>query len=68
MGDLPAVFAKLKAFIEMFKEDEIKTILEESCKDMSEEIDFEHFLRVIFWNMVLCLYYAFGHHKIIHIY
>ncbi|KAL5581734.1 hypothetical protein UlMin_014176 [Ulmus minor] len=45
MGDLPAVFAKLKAFIEMFKEDEIKTILEESCKDMSEDIDFEHFLR-----------------------
>lgn len=46
MGDLPALFVKLKAFSEMFSEDEIKAVLEESCKDISEEIDFESFLRV----------------------
>lgn len=46
MGDLPPVFAKLKAFTEMFNEDEIKAILGESSADMTEEIDFESFLRV----------------------
>lgn len=46
MGDLPAVFVKLKAFTGMFTEDEIKDILGESYKDMDEEIDFESFLRV----------------------
>lgn len=46
MGDLPALFVKLKTFSEMFTEDEIKAVLEESCKDMGEEIDFESFLRV----------------------
>ena len=45
-GDLPALFVKLKAFSEMFTEDEIKAILEEESKDMDEEIDFESFLRV----------------------
>ncbi|XVE78366.1 hypothetical protein DITRI_Ditri13aG0139100 [Diplodiscus trichospermus] len=45
MGDLPPVFAKLKAFTEMFNEEEIKTILEKSNSDMGEEIDFEAFLR-----------------------
>lgn len=48
MGDLPSIFVKLKAFTEMFKEDEIRAILEESYKDMDEEIDFESFLRVSF--------------------
>lgn len=43
--DLPAVFVKLKAFHEMFTEDEIKAILEESSKDSGEELDFESFLR-----------------------
>ena len=37
---------KLKAFTEMFTEDEVKAVLEESYKDMDEEIDFESFLRV----------------------
>ncbi|XP_022771704.1 fimbrin-5-like isoform X2 [Durio zibethinus] len=45
VGDLPPVFAKLKAFSEIFNEDEIKTILGESNSDMDEEIDFEVFLR-----------------------
>ncbi|KAK0588590.1 hypothetical protein LWI29_002948 [Acer saccharum] len=45
VADLPPVFAKLKALSEMFKEDEIKSILGESYKDMNEEIDFEAFLR-----------------------
>jgi plastin-1 len=39
---------KLKAFHEMFTEDEIKAILEESSKDSGEELDFESFLRVSF--------------------
>ncbi|TYI18570.1 hypothetical protein ES332_A07G100700v1 [Gossypium tomentosum] len=45
LGDLPPVFSKLKAFTEMFNEDEIKTVLGESSSDMGEEIDFEGFLR-----------------------
>ncbi|XP_050247859.1 fimbrin-5-like isoform X1 [Quercus robur] len=45
VGDLPSIFVKLKAFTEMFKEDEIKAMLEQSYKDMDEEIDFESFLR-----------------------
>ncbi|GAV74610.1 CH domain-containing protein [Cephalotus follicularis] len=45
VGDLPPVFAKLKAFTEMLNEDEIKGILGESYGDMSEEIEFESFLR-----------------------
>lgn len=46
VGDLPPVFAKLKAFTEMFQEDEIKAILGESCTNMEDEIDFESYLRV----------------------
>lgn len=46
MGDLPPVFAKLKAFTEMFTEDEVKGVLLESNKDSGEEIDFESYLRV----------------------
>ncbi|XVF31848.1 hypothetical protein REPUB_Repub17cG0029300 [Reevesia pubescens] len=45
VGDLLPVLAKLKAFSELFNEDEIKTILGESYSDMGEEIDFEAFLR-----------------------
>ncbi|KAB2075198.1 hypothetical protein ES319_A07G205200v1 [Gossypium barbadense] len=44
--DLPPVFAGMKAFSEMFSEDEIKTFLGESNSDMDEEIDFEAFLRL----------------------
>lgn len=46
MEDLPPLFVKLKAFTEMFTEQEIRAVFEETCKDMSEEIDFESFLRV----------------------
>lgn len=46
VGDLPPIFAKLKAFTEMFNEDEIKAILSESLTNMEEEIDFESFLQV----------------------
>ncbi|KAF4352057.1 hypothetical protein CsatB_020126 [Cannabis sativa] len=45
VGDLPSLFVKMKAFSELFTEDEIKTALEESYKDAGEEIDFESFLR-----------------------
>ncbi|KAJ9176829.1 hypothetical protein P3X46_012101 [Hevea brasiliensis] len=45
VGDLPPVFVKLKAFSEIFNEDEIKTILGESYSNAGEELDFETFLR-----------------------
>lgn len=45
VGDLPPLFAKLKAFSEMFKEDEIKAILGESHTNMEDEVDFESYLR-----------------------
>lgn len=57
MGDLPPLFVKLKAFSEIFSEDEIKAILQESGKDMGEEIDFESFLRVSFLMMLLLRYF-----------
>lgn len=46
IGDLPPLMAKLKAFSEMFNEEEIRNILGESGSDMNDEIDFEGFLRV----------------------
>ncbi|CAI8587144.1 unnamed protein product [Vicia faba] len=45
VGDLPSVFKKLKAFAELFTEDEIKDVLGESYQNMDDEIDFESFLR-----------------------
>ncbi|KAI4308437.1 hypothetical protein L6164_031514 [Bauhinia variegata] len=45
VGALPPVFKKLKVFNEIFDEGEIKAILEESYKNMDQEIDFETFLR-----------------------
>ncbi|OVA06582.1 Calponin homology domain [Macleaya cordata] len=45
LGDLPPVMAKLKAFNETYKEEEISEILDESYSDMTTEIDFESFLR-----------------------
>ncbi|XP_039020618.1 fimbrin-5-like [Hibiscus syriacus] len=45
LAELPPVLASLKAFSEIFSEDEIKTILEEAHSDLGEEIDFEAFLR-----------------------
>ncbi|KAL9453771.1 hypothetical protein AB3S75_009390 [Citrus x aurantiifolia] len=45
VGDLPPLFAKLKAFSEMFKEDEIKAIMGESHTNMEDEVDFESYLR-----------------------
>ncbi|MED6106278.1 Fimbrin-5 [Stylosanthes scabra] len=45
VGDLPSIFKGLKAFNELFEEDEIKAVLAESNPDMDQEIDFEGFLR-----------------------
>ncbi|CAK9133394.1 unnamed protein product [Ilex paraguariensis] len=45
LGDLPPVMAKLKVFSEMLTEEEIKSILSALSSNMSEEIDFESFLR-----------------------
>ncbi|MBA0703965.1 hypothetical protein Golax_016256, partial [Gossypium laxum] len=59
LGDLPPVFSKLKAFTEMFNEDEIKTVLGESNSDMGEEIDFEGFLRVSLLDVVYHYFSSF---------
>uniref|UniRef100_M1C0H6 Fimbrin n=1 Tax=Solanum tuberosum TaxID=4113 RepID=M1C0H6_SOLTU len=45
IGDLPPLMAKLKAFNEMFNEEEIRNILAESGSDVNDEIDFESFLK-----------------------
>lgn len=45
-GDLPSLMMKLKAFTEMYNEDEIKEILTESGTDFTNDVDFEAFLRV----------------------
>ncbi|KAM7276727.1 hypothetical protein ACFE04_018593 [Oxalis oulophora] len=45
LEDLPPVFATLKAFNGMFDEEEIKNILGENNADMTQEIDFESYLR-----------------------
>ncbi|TYH46449.1 hypothetical protein ES332_D11G336200v1 [Gossypium tomentosum] len=45
VGDLPPLMVKLKGLSSAFTEDEIKQKLGESYDDMSNEIDFETFLR-----------------------
>ncbi|GLU23853.1 hypothetical protein SLE2022_398290 [Rubroshorea leprosula] len=44
-GDLPPLMVKLKAFCTTFTEEEIRRVLGVSYGDMSNEIDFETFLR-----------------------
>ncbi|CAH8381648.1 unnamed protein product [Eruca vesicaria subsp. sativa] len=46
VGDLPPVFAKLNAFSGTFDEDEIKSVLDKSYSNTTDqEVDFETFLR-----------------------
>ncbi|KAF9610517.1 hypothetical protein IFM89_022797 [Coptis chinensis] len=45
VGDLAPVMTKLKTLGQIFSEEEITNILGESTSDMSEEVDFEAFLR-----------------------
>ncbi|THG04049.1 hypothetical protein TEA_004722 [Camellia sinensis var. sinensis] len=45
LGDLPPVMMKLRGLSEIFNETQVRTILGESSSDMSQEIDFESFLR-----------------------
>ncbi|XP_028751926.1 fimbrin-1-like [Neltuma alba] len=45
-ADLPPLMANLKAFKEMYTEGEIEGVLGEKSPDLSDEIDFESFLRV----------------------
>lgn len=60
MEDLPPVFAKLKAFDEMFTEDEIKDFLKEKSRAVGEEIDFESYLRVSLFMMEFGLLFVYG--------
>lgn len=57
VGDLPALLVKLKPFNGTFKEDEIKEILCASGFDISNEVEFEGFLKVMsyLFNHVLYL-------------
>ncbi|CAK7349072.1 unnamed protein product [Dovyalis caffra] len=45
VGDLPPIFAKLRAFTDVFNEDDIKAMLAEGGLNMEEELDFESFLK-----------------------
>lgn len=45
---------KLKAFRDMYKEDEIKGILGDSGTDFTIDIDFEAFLRVSNFMSLIC--------------
>ncbi|CAK7324560.1 unnamed protein product [Dovyalis caffra] len=52
LGDLPPLMVKLKAFNPMFNEEEITGILNEShSDDLSNEIDFEGFLKQVYLNL-----------------
>ncbi|KAJ1392513.1 EF-hand domain pair [Sesbania bispinosa] len=44
-GDLPPLMVKLKAFSDMYSQDEIRGILGELGTDFTDDIDFEAFLR-----------------------
>ena len=57
---MPPVFVKLKAFSEMFTEDEIKDFLKETSRDVGEEIDFESYLRVSLFMMEFELFFVYG--------
>lgn len=46
VADIPPILARLKAFSQNFKEEEIKRILSESASDMDQEVEFESFLKV----------------------
>ncbi|GAB2284737.1 fimbrin [Dionaea muscipula] len=46
VGDLPGLLVKLRAFSQKFKEEEIRAALNELTPDMSDEVDFEGFLKV----------------------
>lgn len=56
VGDMPLLMVKLNAFNSMFNEEEIAGILNESHADLSNEIDFEAFLKVshLVSNLVFC--------------
>jgi hypothetical protein len=45
-GDLASLMMKLKSFVDMYREDEIKGILNETDNDFTNDVDFEAFLRV----------------------
>ncbi|KAJ7963710.1 putative Fimbrin [Quillaja saponaria] len=45
VGDLPPLMGKLKAFREMYTEEEIRRVLGESGSNLTDEIDFETFLQ-----------------------
>lgn len=50
-GDLPQIMMNLKAFKERHSEEEIRGILSESDPQLSDEIDFESFLRASLFSV-----------------
>ncbi|KAG7015552.1 Fimbrin-5 [Cucurbita argyrosperma subsp. argyrosperma] len=55
-GDLPQIMMNLKAFKERHSEEEIRGILSESDPQLSDEIDFESFLRASLFTAYLNLH------------
>ncbi|KAG1326772.1 fimbrin-4 [Cocos nucifera] len=53
VGNLPAVMGKMKGLKEVLTEEEISAILGESYRDTSQEIDFETFLQILFFERML---------------
>lgn len=51
--DLPVLLSKLKPFSEMFKENEIEDLLSKSGLDTSNGVDFEGFLRVNIFVIII---------------
>lgn len=58
-GDLPHIMMKLKAFKERHSEEEIRGILSESDPQLSDEIDFESFLRVSLFSVYILFHLFF---------
>lgn len=58
IGDLPPVLAKRKTSSEVFTEEVIKVLLDESGSDLSTVIDFEGFLKVRVYSTERDLVYS----------
>lgn len=56
-GDLSSLMMKLKAFVDMYSEDEIRGILNDSGNDFANDVDFEDFLKVCSFMVFSILFF-----------
>lgn len=56
-GDLSSLMMKLKAFVDMYSEDEIRGVLNESGNDFANDVDFEEFLKVCSFMVFSILFF-----------